>query len=357
MVLATQCPFCQTTFRVAQDQLTLRDGLVRCGSCKEVFDGNAHLLPPEPEEQLAAVSSPQSSPQSVPDKPSIGTAAGATPPAWITANLANTFANVAAATNDAPWGVASDEVAEPNSVTSAEAASIVGASNKLAEIKPLENDLGAQPERDIAAGLRQETTASSSLEMQDQDAADDNDEAAPDDEDLPAFVQHAERRERLQEIFRIVMSVGIVLLSIMLLLQAIYGWRNQLVAWLPATQPPLAAMCKVLHCTVGLPSNIEQLSLDSSELQQLPSNANIYTLSVLLRNRSHTTQSWPYLELTLNDGDDKPIIRRVFTPSEYLPLSLQEGDGFSGDSEQAIKLSFESTQPAAAGYRVYLFFP
>ena len=44
MALATQCPHCQTTFRVAHDQLKLRAGLVRCGACKEIFNGIEHLL-------------------------------------------------------------------------------------------------------------------------------------------------------------------------------------------------------------------------------------------------------------------------------------------------------------------------
>jgi predicted Zn finger-like uncharacterized protein len=47
MALATQCPHCKTTFRVAQDQLKLRAGLVRCGSCKEIFNGIEHLLRPD----------------------------------------------------------------------------------------------------------------------------------------------------------------------------------------------------------------------------------------------------------------------------------------------------------------------
>jgi len=45
MALATRCPHCHTTFRVAHDQLKLRAGLVRCGSCKEIFNGIEHLLP------------------------------------------------------------------------------------------------------------------------------------------------------------------------------------------------------------------------------------------------------------------------------------------------------------------------
>src|SRR5690606_24379730 len=47
MALATQCPHCQTTFRVVQDQLKLRAGLVRCGRCKQIFNGIEHLLPPD----------------------------------------------------------------------------------------------------------------------------------------------------------------------------------------------------------------------------------------------------------------------------------------------------------------------
>ena len=44
MALATICPHCRTTFRVASDQLKLRGGIVRCGACNEVFDGNAALV-------------------------------------------------------------------------------------------------------------------------------------------------------------------------------------------------------------------------------------------------------------------------------------------------------------------------
>jgi len=44
MALATQCPYCQTRFRVASDQLKLRGGIVRCGACQRIFDGSAHLI-------------------------------------------------------------------------------------------------------------------------------------------------------------------------------------------------------------------------------------------------------------------------------------------------------------------------
>src|SRR3954463_6800459 len=55
MALATKCPHCNTTFRVAHDQLKLRGGIVRCGACNEVFDGNAALLEPVAKPQPASL--------------------------------------------------------------------------------------------------------------------------------------------------------------------------------------------------------------------------------------------------------------------------------------------------------------
>ena len=57
MALATQCPHCYTCFRVANDQLKLHAGLVRCGVCQSTFNGIEHLLAPgvqpqQPSEQI-----------------------------------------------------------------------------------------------------------------------------------------------------------------------------------------------------------------------------------------------------------------------------------------------------------------
>jgi predicted Zn finger-like uncharacterized protein len=62
----TRCPGCSTIFRVTPDQLALRDGQVRCGHCRTVFDGNAHLIslaptpraPGEPEQDELAAGPP-----------------------------------------------------------------------------------------------------------------------------------------------------------------------------------------------------------------------------------------------------------------------------------------------------------
>ncbi|MCR9260154.1 MAG: DUF3426 domain-containing protein [Pseudomonadaceae bacterium] len=41
--LVTECPNCDTRFRVTESQLQIAGGRVRCGACLVVFDGTAHL--------------------------------------------------------------------------------------------------------------------------------------------------------------------------------------------------------------------------------------------------------------------------------------------------------------------------
>jgi predicted Zn finger-like uncharacterized protein len=42
--LYTRCPGCRTIFRVTAQQLALRNGQVRCGHCRTVFNGREHLI-------------------------------------------------------------------------------------------------------------------------------------------------------------------------------------------------------------------------------------------------------------------------------------------------------------------------
>lgn len=58
MALATRCPHCQTAFKVANDQLKLHAGLVRCGSCQQTFNAVENLLPGEGQKPVPAATKP-----------------------------------------------------------------------------------------------------------------------------------------------------------------------------------------------------------------------------------------------------------------------------------------------------------
>jgi hypothetical protein len=77
----------------------------------------------------------------------------------------------------------------------------------------------------------------------------------------------------------------------------------------------------------------------------------------VLRNQSKASQAWPHIELTLNDNADKPVLRRVFAPHEYLPNAAEAVKGFGPRSEQSVKLYFELKELKASGYHIAIFYP
>lgn len=479
MALATQCPHCQTTFRVANDQLKLRGGLVRCGSCREVFNGIEHLVRPDVSPPLAApVATQAAAPEQeintvqthaiVADKAALTESQHSESPATTAPavhiapqpvqeqqldHLPATGAAVVAAT-DHPLPAIS--ISEPFIVSAPETRTTT--SDRVeAAIDGLEEDLRIAEETSQSApadvhhtpfGLIKPSAptdpdepASSSpppnvwhRHVDDNDDEDnqmarmtlmhvagqddypltaktgakdgavhtDDDEldriidelqrkpwrgeknaaaaaslnategnensskrksrertAEPelDASDEPDFVLSARRRQRLGGPLRVAMwGIGALLL-IGLVGQSTYFFRDQLAARMPQLKPTLVSACAKIGCTVGLPMKIDSISIEANELQAVDPARNLYSLNLLLRNRSDTVQAWPNIELTLNDANEKAIVRRVFAPHDYLNPPVNPAHGFGSDQEQPVKLGFELLQLKASGYRVYLYYP
>ena len=173
--------------------------------------------------------------------------------------------------------------------------------------------------------------------------------------DEPEFVRLHREKEQATRRRRLTMGAGSALLLLVLLAQGVTTFRNVLAATNPALKPMLAASCKLLGCKVELPSQIESMVLDTGELQSLGGNK--FQLNTLMRNESTLTQAWPYLELELTVANDKALVRRVFTPVQYLPNTTTPAKCFNGRSEQAVKIVFELKQVKASGFHVAVFYP
>ena len=171
----------------------------------------------------------------------------------------------------------------------------------------------------------------------------------------PEFVKQIRLKERTGPTRRIVMGVGSLLLLLALAAQGVVTFRNVLAARYPQAKPLLAGACAALGCKVELPAQIDALSVETGELQSL--GANTFSFTTLLRNQGSLAQAWPHLELALTDANDKPLVRRVFTPAEYLPPGVAPATGFAPRSEQPIKLFFELNQLKASGYHIAIFYP
>ena len=406
MALATKCPHCNTIFRVAADQLKLRGGIVRCGTCREVFDGNAALVDPAAASPFLTSGPGTAVPLSTTDPAdhSLPSATDDEPiysldfdtsfdPFGIlpaTAQLkeddgehieldldvslpdealddAPVAAPVMAAAeapeaplpqpmapfkrrqvDDAPAFATylRDSRREPS--LEAEAAPALPAIDKVSLDKPV-------PAR------REPTLADHSFEalpaapVAPAPAEEQDEPVLPPADDEPAFVIQGRRREQSGKALRVAMAAGSVVLLLLLLLQVMTTFRNPLAAQFPQWKPTLVALCKLSGCQVDLPAQIEALSIEQGELQTLKEQTFSYVS--LLRNQSRSVQAWPSIELILNDANDKPLLRRVIAPRDYLPATIDVSQGFAPRSEQTIKLYFALDQLTASGYHIAIFYP
>ena len=149
-------------------------------------------------------------------------------------------------------------------------------------------------------------------------------------------------------------AIAAFLLLLILLAQAAYWFRVDLAARLPVLKPALLGYCGILKCGVSLPQHTDLIDIESSELQADPANENHITLNALLRNRASYAQSFPNLELTLNDTQDQPLARRMFTPIDYLPPTENRAFGLLPNHELGLKLHLDTADLKPSGYRLVL---
>jgi hypothetical protein len=147
----------------------------------------------------------------------------------------------------------------------------------------------------------------------------------------------------------------LILLSA-LVTQVAHFYRAELAVSTPSLRPLLESACAVLDCEIPLPRHVELVSIEASDLQVDPTQGGALTLTATLKNRAAYAQAWPLLEITLTDVQDNAVLRRVLQPTEYLPPKA-DPTLFPPNGEAAVRLWLEAKDIAAAGYRLYVFYP
>jgi predicted Zn finger-like uncharacterized protein len=150
------------------------------------------------------------------------------------------------------------------------------------------------------------------------------------------------------------LSAGLLLL---VFFQLLFFLRNDICKQWPALRPTFVDACHLFACTMTLPRHIELLAIDDTELIKDEAHEGNLKFNYLITNNASYTQDLPSLELTLTDNLDRPLIRRQFTPKEYL-LNDQSKvlDGLRGNEEIHLSLNLKVTNPAVVGFRAFLVY-
>jgi hypothetical protein len=175
-----------------------------------------------------------------------------------------------------------------------------------------------------------------------------------DEESLPAFMaeQPAPRRTLWWTLS--------LLAALALCAQAIYQYRAELAAAMPAARPSLEAACRLLGCRLSLPRQLKLLSIDSYEVRADPRREGFIMLNAVIRNRAVFPQEYPALHFALTDEASRPVTSRILTPGEYLDADRAAQlirRGIDAEGAASFTVYFDASRVRPTGYHLELFYP
>ena len=297
----TQCPHCSAKFRVRPEQVKLHAGLVRCGACRGIFDAVEHLiegiLPPMPPMHEAVE--------------------GASPQTIVQGMPAMTAEHDDAAVTEAN----ADEV----KVTNDAARSATAATDEpSANADPVVRNLDADAQSTIAEKATHDLN----------------------DYRWRAPMQVETRGTRW------VYAAASLVAALLLVGQAAYFFRDELVSRLPQAAPLVAMACEEIGCRVDPPKRAESLGFVGADLAADPAHKGLLIFTTTLRNTGARTVAFPHLVLSLDGLGGELVVRRIFSPTEFAPATANLARGLDGGAEVEIKLYLDASQVNVVGFKI-----
>lgn len=362
----TRCPGCATVFRVTAEQLALREGQVRCGHCRAVFDANDHLLSLDERDDDA-----EQTDELARGRPT------------ITLRSADALQPLARpekrreASDERGAIHAIPETDAPPGPQVGEATRLVAAEAEIPATEPDHGDANAasvgtdsvdgEATVNVATGdVDEQALASRDVDLDTSASPATGDVVAANAAASEPIDVHAldragrfewKPRRSLTERPKALRVAAIALLLVALGLQLVFEYRDALAARVPASRPLLQHACDVFGCAIGPLRDAAALSIDASDLQADPAHKGLLLLSATIRNRAAYPIAYPHLELTLTDASDQVVVRRAFAPADYLGGTAIPSAGIAGNGEALVRLFIDASATAQAGYRLYLFYP
>lgn len=328
--MKTRCTKCETIFNITEDQLALRDGLVRCGICKNVFNGQEALLPEE-----------------VDDFPVLEHEQAVWPEAPVMAGQETGHVYPDDSDNDHDDIKADpDEMPDEHRLQD-EPDFHVGHDAGIYDEQPKEPVLGRQSwQEDDPIIVHHEPSVTyddEPLRM-----------GADDTDSYPA----SDYERRNTSLFWI---LGIFLGLLLLIGQSLVVYRNQLVNVVPSLRPTLLQICQVVGCELGSDKNLASLQLKNwvlkPDLAAKPQEGvTALRLQFILRNNDARAQVWPLLVINLKNQQGLIEITKILEPREYVQPNLLE-QKFQPGTEVFINVPLAVFNVAVSGFELSLVYP
>jgi predicted Zn finger-like uncharacterized protein len=336
----THCPVCLTQFFVSEEQLNQHRGQVRCGHCLNVFDANVQSIPPVDPAPNAALDVNESDDASTEmDHSPIATTAQVfnVVESELSAYLPQNSAGESVQELSLAAKIASDDAPDPTAV---EDHAVVpdekiqieqqGAEIEAPAIEPTISFAQSLPEDDIKVLVTDEQA----------DAFD--------------YLAELEPIKSTKKLSSVLTTVSVIVLVLLAMTQSLYFLRNPIAIYYPNFQSYLQQVCQKIGCSIDLPKKIELIIIDDSDMQEDADHAGLIILSTTLVNQAKFNQAYPNIELTLTDVEDRPALRRLFKPIEYLPAGTKIETGITSAEAVKVKLAISVTGMSVSGYRVFL---
>ena len=273
----TRCPACATVYRVGDEQLSAAGGWLRCGQCQHVFDSTGFVLNWAPS---AGGGSPAS------DQAESKVASDAALPADQGRLVIDDFLKHEDRSLPAKLSPAGDDLSSFEEALST-----------------------FRPQLDVLP----QTPAAASGHLADTENPKSSEAAG----------------EASAPVTRKGWSVSFGLLGVLLALQLAYVQRHAVGQHWPAFESLLQNLCAKMPCDLAPLQHAEGVVIESSSLVR---RSDDFVLSWTLRNTTNSTVGMTSLELTLLDVPDKPVLRKVFSPSLVgAPALLTPGQLWAGE--------------------------
>ncbi len=312
----TQCPYCQTLFRVRAEQLRLAQGQAHCSRCHGIFNALQHLR------ESPAYEEEEEWPESLlidPLDPNPALPPEPPPPG-----------------PEEPFGAGEETV--PGIVVA---------------FAPEDEELSAEPERHEA----EQTRPLYPGEGLDELLPSQSDRpppiiASPESEPLPFDDSANDRRPKRKG--TLFWTLGALLLLAAALLQSAWLTRQQLINY-PEGRLVLETLCRYAGCQLPERRAPRQIEVLRRSIISHPTEENALLIQLTLVNRAAFAQPYPQLQIGLYDNNEKLVAQRRFRPPQYLGHSVNKSERLEPNQALNVELAVVDPGSNVTGFKLEFF--